>query len=262
MADSVTPSSLLSPNNPDSTQKQAPQISVIVPAYNEAKRLGTTLESISQYFSMRGTAVEIIVVDDGSTDRTAELAVEFSKNAPEVKLISYPHNRGKGYAVKFGMANARGTLLLFDDADGATPIAEIARLEAAIDAGAAVAIGSRAKHSDETAVKALWYRKLIGRTFNLIVNTLIVPDISDTQCGFKLFTRAAADRIFPRQTSERFSFDVELLFLARKGGFAIAEVPVNWHNVPGSKVNLAVDSMAMLLDIFRFRWRYLRGSYD
>lgn len=239
-----------------------PEITVVVPAYNEENRLGSTLESIAAYFEQRRTAVEILVVDDGSTDKTAELVFAYEQRLPFVRLLTYPRNRGKGYAVKFGMANARGRLRLFDDADGSTPISEIERLESAIAAGADVAAGSRAKPSSDTAVEALWYRKLLGRTFNFFVNALIVPDIADTQCGFKMFTAAAGDRLFPLLTSERFSFDVELLFLARKKGFKIAEVPVNWHNVPGSKVNLAVDSISMLLGIFRFRWNYLAGKYN
>lgn len=239
-----------------------PEITVVVPAYNEENRLGSTLESIAAYFEQRRTAVEILVVDDGSTDRTAELVSACGQRLPFVRLLTYPRNRGKGYAVKFGMANARGRLRLFDDADGSTPISEIERLESAIAAGADVAAGSRAKPSTDTAVEALWYRKLLGRTFNFFVNALIVPDIADTQCGFKMFTAMAGERLFPLLTSERFSFDVELLFLARKKGFKIAEVPVNWHNVPGSKVNLAVDSISMLLDIFRFRWNYLAGKYS
>lgn len=239
----------------------APEISVIIPAFNEQNRLGSTIESIASYFAGKQVQVELIVVDDGSSDRTAELVADYSRKLPIVRLLTYPHNRGKGHAVKFGMTNARGRLRLFDDADGSTPIEEIERLTSAIDGGADVAIGSRAMRSSDTAVRALWYRKLIGRTFNLIVNTLIVPNIADTQCGFKMFTAEAADRIFPLQRSERFSFDVELLFLARKNGFKIAEVPVNWHNVPGSKVNLAVDSLAMLKDIFVFRLNYLLGRY-
>ena len=176
-------------------------------------------------------------------------------------MLTYPANRGKGYAVRFGMFNARGRYLLFNDADGASPIPEVERLFAAIEDGADVAIGSRAMFSRETDVQTVWYRKFLGRVFNAYVNIIILPGIADTQCGFKMFSRKAAKFIFRRQKAERFSFDVELLYLARKAGYVIAEVPINWTNVAGSKVNLVKDSLAMGWDLTKFRLRDFFGGY-
>lgn len=240
---------------------KAPLISIVVPAYNEEKRLGTTLASICGYFDKRAESYEVLVVDDGSTDSTAKFVKEMEGKFKELRLLTYPRNRGKGYAVKFGMTNAKGDLLLFDDADGASPIEEIERLRQAISEGADIAIGSRAVFSKETGVKAVWYRKLLGRAFSVLVRILVLPEIADTQCGFKLFTRKAGDYLFSRQQAEGFSFDVELLFLARQAGFQIAEVPINWTNIPGSKVNLVKDSFFMAVDLLRFRIRALFGGY-
>ncbi|MBL7661847.1 glycosyltransferase, partial [bacterium] len=169
--------------------------------------------------------------------------------------------RGKGNAVRTGAEHALGAVILFTDADGSTPFAEYARLAQALEQGADIAIGSRGLGSAETKVEALWYRKIIGRVFNFLVNTFLVPGITDTQCGFKCFKRNAAEFVFTRQTAERFSFDVELLFLARKGNFIVREIPVNWHNVEGSKVNLITDSARMFIDLLLFIVKDLRGCY-
>jgi len=147
------------------------------------------------------------------------------------------------------------------DADGSTAIEELERLAPVLTKGFSIAIGSRALKAEGIKLEALWYRKAMGRIFATIVNLLIVPGIRDTQCGFKLFEATAAKDIFSQMTSNRFSFDVELLFLARKRGYRIKEVAVNWHNEPDSKVNLLKDSCKMFLDIFKFRWKYLRGHY-
>lgn len=241
---------------------RSPKISVIIPAYNEESRLPRTLSSVVEYFARTEQSYEVLVVDDGSTDSTARLVKQFEANAPQLRLLTYPRNRGKGYAVRFGMRNAQGELLLFDDADGATPIEEIERLLAAIDKGADVAIGSRALFSADTGVKAIWYRRLLGRVFSGMVNFILLPGIADTQCGFKLFRRECADYLFRTQRSEGFSFDVEVLFLARKAGYRIAEIPVNWTNIPGSKVNLVKDSALMAFDLLRFRLRSISGGYE
>jgi dolichyl-phosphate beta-glucosyltransferase len=235
-------------------QKTGIELSIIIPAYNERWRLPPTLIDIIDYIEKREINYEVIVVDDGSTDETSSIVRKFERVRPqEVKCIRLPKNRGKGHAVRTGAENATGSRIIFVDADGATPIAEIERLEAAIKDGADVAIGSRAMKSSDTQIKTIWYRKLLGRIFNNYVNFIILPGITDTQCGFKMFTFEAAQKLFPLQTAERFSFDVELLYLARKFKMKIAEVPINWENVPGSKVNLVLDSIRMFRDIFRFR---------
>ena len=229
-------------------------LSVIIPAYNEEKRILPFLEEIFNYFGSESARIEVLVVDDGSKDGTAELIRKTALWHPTLRLIQQPKNMGKGAAVRTGMLASRGRLVLFTDADGSTPIPEIERLKLAIDLGAEVAIGSRALFSTETNIKALWYRKLIGRCFNLLVNLLILPGVQDTQCGFKLFTAKAAHTLASHQLVNGFGFDLELLFLTKKYGFAFREVAVNWHNVEGSKVNLIADSAKMFLDIFKIRW--------
>lgn len=232
------------------------ELSVVIPAYNESRRLPNTLIDIIDYLESRGSTWEIIVVDDGSRDETAALVKKFERIRDRIRLIQLPKNYGKGHAVKTGMLNARGKLVLFCDADGATPIAEVERLKAAINNNVEIAFGSRALKSQETAVKTSWYRKYPGRIFNFLVNLIVLPGVKDTQCGFKLFTQNAVQRIFPKQTADRWSFDVELLLIARKIGLKAAEVPVNWTNIPGSKVNLITDSIKMARDMFVFRWRH------
>jgi dolichyl-phosphate beta-glucosyltransferase len=235
--------------------------SVVLPAYNEEHRLPPTLESVVHYLRTQGEQFEVLVVDDGSTDGTAAVVEGYHERYPEVRLLRYQPNRGKGFAVCYGIMQAQGELILFDDADGATPIAEIERLERAIQNGADVAIGSRALVSSETTVKALWYRKVAGRVFNSFANLLLVPGIEDTQCGFKLFRRHAAHQIFSHVRTERFAFDVEVLYLARKFGFRVAEEPVNWSEVPGSRINLASDSVTMFVALLKLRLRDLFGAY-
>ena len=231
-------------------------LSIVVPAFNEERRLTPTLIDMIDFLDGRPGGYEIIVVDDGSTDATSEVVKKFERIRSQVRLLRLAKNAGKGHAVRVGMLNAHGERVLFADADGATPIGEIARLSAALDGGADAAIGSRALRSDGTRVSTVWYRRLLGRIFNTTVNLVLLPRIADTQCGFKMFRAGTAAEIFQRQTADGFSFDVEILYLARKLGFSIAEVPINWTNIPGSKVNLVVDSTRMLLDIFIFRVRH------
>ena len=238
---------------------RAPSVSVVIPAYNEYRRLPVALMNTIDYLDSKCTGdftYEILVVDDGSSDETSEVVRKFEKIRPAVKLIRLPKNYGKGHAVRLGVLNAHGEKVLFADADGATPIQEIERLIKAIDEGADVAIGSRAMFSKETSVKTVWYRKFLGRSFNRFVNLLVLPGIADTQCGFKMFKAKAAKFLFEQQQSDGFSFDVEILFIARKIGLTIREVPINWTNVPGSKVNLLVDSMKMVRDILVFKFRH------
>ena len=227
----------------------APHLSIVIPAYNEERRLPATLVDYVAYLSSRGFAYEVIVVNDGSSDRTKEVVENFSKLNPAVRLINLERNQGKGNAVKTGALSAEGELVLFADADGATPIAELKRLEDGILAGADVAIGSRAKKAEDTAVRTKLFLKIRGQTFNRIVNALLLPSIRDTQCGFKLFKRECAKFCFERQRSKGFSFDVEILYIAQQAGFAIAEIPINWTNIPGSKVHPILDPLRMLRDV-------------
>lgn len=237
-------------------------ISVVVPAYNEEDRLEPTVRDAVAYFRGREAAVEILVVDDGSRDATATLVRGLGVSFPEVRLIRLPANAGKGYAVRAGVVNAHGRLVLFADADGATPIAEIERLEAAIDAGADVAIGSRATESDGVRVNARFYRRVIGRAFHYLVETLTVSGFQDTQCGFKLFRGDVAQDLFTRMRMKGFSFDVEVLLMAQRQGYSVSEVGVNWTHQPGSRVNLVTDSLRMARDLFIIRGNMIRGWYD
>ena len=239
-----------------------PGISVISPAFNEEARLEPTLREIVGYFRERQRAAEVLVVDDGSRDGTSGLVLRLARQFPEIRLFRLPANGGKGYAVRTGVVNATGRLVLFADADGATPIAELESLEAAIESGADIAIGSRAVRSEGVQVRARLYRRVMGRAFHLLVRTLAVDGIADTQCGFKLFRGPVAQDLFSRMRMNGFSFDVEVLLMARRAGYRIAEVPVNWTHQPGSRVNLVVDSLRMARDVFRIRGNLLRGFYD
>jgi dolichyl-phosphate beta-glucosyltransferase len=231
----------------------AVDLSIIVPAYNEERRLPPTLIDIIDFFDRKALSYEVLVIDDGSKDTTAEVVRKFERVRSQVRLIQLPRNYGKGHAVRLGVLNSRGSQILFADADGATPIQEFDRLEAALTGGADIAIGSRALASKETKVATSIHRRFLGRVFNKCVNMILLPSIADTQCGFKMFTRKAALFLFRRQRADRFSFDVELLYMAHKANLAIKEVPINWTNVPGSKVNLVLDSLSMFRDVFRFK---------
>lgn len=231
----------------------AVELSIVIPAYNEERRLPPTLIDAIDFFDRKSISYEVIVIDDGSTDATAEVVRKFERVRSQVRLIQLPRNHGKGHAVRLGVLNCRGSRILFADADGATPIQEFERLEAAISAGADIAIGSRALASSDTKVATSFHRRILGRVFNRCVNLILLPSIADTQCGFKMFTRKAALFLFRRQRADRFSFDVELLYMAHKAELAIQEVPINWTNVPGSKVSLVMDSLSMFRDIFRFK---------
>lgn len=227
-----------------------PDVSVVIPAYNEASRILPTLFSRIDHFTSRRLSHEIIVVDDGSRDSTAVLVREVSRRLTSVRLICLPSNLGKGAAVRAGVRNATGALVLIEDADGATPISEFEALRAAVEAGADIAIGSR-QPSEHTRVDRRLKRWIMGRTFALLVNGWAVPGIADTQCGFKLFRSDVARRIFALQRLDGFAFDVETLRLARELEFGVAEVPINWADVAGSKVNLVRDSLRMLWDVLR-----------
>lgn len=237
-------------------------LSLVIPAYNEELRLPHTLKSVVEFLEKQSRSYEIIIVDDGSTDRTQEVALQFARQSRHLRLLSNPCNSGKGSAVRLGVLSAKGKYILVADADGAAPIDELTRLEGACAQGAAIAIGSRALQSADTRISTVWYRKVFGRIFNGAVNLLLLPGVADTQCGFKLFENSAAQLIFSKQRSTGYAYDVEILFLARKFGLLVAEIPINWKNIPGTKVNLLYDSCAMFFDILIFRLRDLLGEYD
>src|SRR5215470_4291342 len=210
-----------------------PRYSIIIPAYNEAARLGSTLERVLTYVSQQEWDAEIIVVNDGSRDQTPDLVRAKSASHPNVRLIENPGNRGKGYSVRNGMLNAHGELLLFSDADLSSPLEEAVKLFAAMEAGADIAIGSRWLQPELQAHRQSLARQLYGRIFNLLLRIFLGLKFKDTQCGFKAFSRRAAQAVFPLQRIERWGFDPELLFLARKSGLAVKEVPVVWSHFEG-----------------------------
>lgn len=234
-----------------------PSISVVIPAYNEEARLGPTVIRVRDYLLARGGEFEVIVVDDGSRDRTIAVAEEAAAGDPRIHVLAQPGNRGKGAAVRAGMLAATGERVLFSDADLATPIEELAKLEARMDAGADVVIASRALPDSDIRTRQHPAREMMGRTFNVVVRTLLLGGIKDTQCGFKLFRREAARDLFDRATVDGFAFDVEILWLAR-GTWSIEEVPVVWHHVEESKVSPGSDAARMFLDLVRLRLRHGR----
>jgi dolichyl-phosphate beta-glucosyltransferase len=229
--------------------------SVVIPAYNEAKRLPPYLYDVVAYFEHRHEPFEVMVVDDGSVDGTGNLVREIAASLPSVQVHVLPQNRGKGHAVRVGMLRAGGRFRLMADADGATPISETSRLAAAITGGADVAVGSRALEDDSVTRHTLAHRRISGNVFNRIVRALGVKDITDTQCGFKLFRGEVADYLFSRMHTEGFGFDVELLLLAQKKGYKTFEVAVSWADQPGSKVHVATDGAEMLRQVIVARWR-------
>jgi dolichyl-phosphate beta-glucosyltransferase len=238
------------------------ELSVVIPAYNEERRLPAYLVEILAYLEVQHFSFEVIIVDDGSQDGTAVMVERFAAENSRVRLLQLPQNRGKGYAVKTGMLKASGKLRLFADADGATPISELEGLKKAIEAGADVAVASRALRDDSHTVKTNFHRKLMGTIFNFIVRTLTVKGINDTQCGFKLFSAEAANSAFSLQRIQDFGFDVEVLYICQKKGCRIVEVPVNWTDIPGTKVRLMRDSLRMFKDVLKIRYNDWCGLYQ
>jgi len=228
---------------------------VVIPAFNEARRLPAHLEAVAAYFEGMGEPYEVIVVDDGSSDGTADRVREIARTHPAIGLQRFDANHGKGFAVRAGMQAASGALRLMADADGATPISEVKRLLTAIDNGADLAVGSRALRDASVARKVRAHRQLVGNVFNLIVRGLGVWEVTDTQCGFKLLRGPVAAELFGALRTEGFGFDVELLLLAQRRGYRIAEVPVNWVDQPGSRVSVIKEGPRMLAQVLAARWR-------
>jgi dolichyl-phosphate beta-glucosyltransferase len=233
-----------------------PYLSIVIPAYDEEQRLPRTLERLAAWLRAWGRPHEVLVVDDGSRDGTVAAA-----RAAGAAVLANDRNRGKGYSVRRGMLAARGALRLMTDADLSTPIEELPRLVARIEEGCGVAIGSRALPGARIEIRQPWYRENMGRVFNLMVRGLALPGLRDTQCGFKLFTAEAARDAFADARLDGFSFDVEALYLARKRGHRVCEIPVVWRNDAASRVTLS-SGLRAFLDLARIRANDLRGRYD
>jgi dolichyl-phosphate beta-glucosyltransferase len=238
--------------------------SIVIPAYNEGARLGATLEKVLGFVRAQGwnAEVEVIVVNDGSRDNTAALVREFAEREPMLRLVENPGNRGKGYSVRNGMLNARGEIVLFSDADLSSPIEEMPKLLAALAGGADIAIGSRWLRTELQTRRQSRHRQIFGRVFNLLLRITLGLRFKDTQCGFKAFTRQATQTILPLQRIERWGFDPEILFLARKFGFRVEEVPVVWGHSGDTRIHPVVDGARMFWEMLRIRWYDVTGKYD
>ena len=238
-----------------------PELSIIIPAYNEESRLPGTLERIAAYIRASGRETEVLVVDDGSTDRTAAVSEEMRARVGNLRVISNGVNRGKGFSVRHGMLEAVGRVALFTDADLSAPIEEAGKLLAAVDSEYQVAIGSRAIDRNLISAHQSRFREIAGIIFNTVVRVCLRLPFVDTQCGFKAFQREKCKVIFEQQRIERFGFDPELLYLARHHGLRAIEIPVRWAHSPGTKVSMLRDSVQMFADIFIIRWNALVGRY-
>src|SRR6185437_13513855 len=239
-----------------------PQYSIVIPAYNERARIIATLDSVVSCVRRNGWDAEIIVVNDGSTDETADLVRDFARQAPEVQLMENPSNRGKGYSVRNGLVHAQGEIVMFTDADLSAPIEEADRLFDAIRSGADIAIGSRWLATSRQTHRQPLYRQIFGRCFNALTRAVMRLPYADTQCGFKAFTREAAQTVFQLQTIERWGFDPEILFIALKRGFRIDEVPVSWAHDERSRMSYLRDGLQMLKELAIVRWNALTGRYS
>ena len=242
--------------NPEIFMNNQPYLSVVIPVYNEEARIGDSLKRIIQFLSGKDYTWEILIVDDGCRDRTIPIAEEILAGH-DYRIVKNPSNVGKGGSIKRGMLDARGEIRLFSDADLSTPIEELDLLEKPLRDGFHVTFGSRAMKESRLLVRQPWYREMMGRTFNLMVQILHLPGIRDTQCGFKLFTAEAARRVFPLQTMKGFCFDVEILAIARRLGFKLKEVPVRWIDSPQSKVSPVRDAAKMFWDLIKLKFKKL-----
>jgi dolichyl-phosphate beta-glucosyltransferase len=236
--------------------------SIVIPAYNEGTRLGATLEKILAYVRQQGWDAEVIVVNDGSRDNTAGLVREFAEKNPIVRLVENPGNRGKGYSVRHGMLKARGDVVVFSDADLSSPIEEMPKLLDALSQGADIAIGSRWLRAELQTQRQSVHRQIFGRVFNLLMRMILGLKFKDTQCGFKAFTRQAAQTILPLQRIERWGFDPEILFLARKFGLRVKEVAVHWGHSGDTRIHPVLDGARMFQEMLRVRWYDIAGKYD
>ncbi len=235
--------------------------SFIIPAYNESVRIRPTLHALLRYAREQNWDIEVLVVNDGSTDDTAQIVREYGKSHPQVLLVENPGNRGKGFSVRNGMEHASGDICLFTDADLSSPMTEAQKLFDAIGAGADIAIGSRWLRVELQTERQPLYRQLFGRIFNLSLRLILGLRFADTQCGFKAFRRDAALRIFPLQRIERWGFDPEILFLAQRAGLRVDEVPVLWAHSEGTRLHPFRDGLRMFVEVLRIRWNAMSGDY-
>lgn len=236
-------------------------LSVVIPAYNEEDRIGKTIIRIVNYLSAQNYNWEIIIVDDGSSDKTCEVARK-TVDDERIRIIRNPVNSGKGFSVKGGMAASKGDIILFSDADLSTPIDELDKILPCMRNGYDVVIGSRALPNSAIEMPQVWYRRIMGKIFNLLVRAFILSSFRDTQCGFKCFKKEAAIQIFSCQRLNRFAFDVEVLYIASKRGLKIKELPVRWANGPHSHVSLLTSSISMLVELLKIRLYDWKGYYN
>ena len=236
-------------------------LSIIIPSYNEEARLPETLQRIAEYLPTLGLRTEVLVVDDGSIDRTATVAESFRGKLSGLRVLSNGTNRGKGYSVRHGMLESQGDMVLFTDADLSAPIEESDKLITALSNGYDVAIGSRAMDRSLISTHQSIFREFAGIIFNKIVRIVLRLPFVDTQCGFKAFRRERTQIIFEQQRIEGFGFDPELLYLARHHGLRAIEIPVRWGHSPATKVSMLGDSLKMFADIFTIRWNAMSGRY-
>jgi glycosyltransferase involved in cell wall biosynthesis len=246
--------------NPSAADSGRIELSIIVPSYNEELRLPPSLDRIAEYVKASGRPTEVLVVDDGSKDKTAEVAASYADRIANLRVLKNGVNRGKGYSVKHGMLEARGEIVLFTDADLSAPIEEADKLLAAMGQYD-VAIGSRALDRSLVSVHESEFREFAGIIFNKIVRIVLWLPFVDTQCGFKTFRRERCRIIFEQQRIERFGFDPELLYLARHHGLKAVEIPVRWAHSPATKINMMRDSVLMFVDVFTIRWNAMMGRY-
>jgi dolichyl-phosphate beta-glucosyltransferase len=237
-------------------------LSIVIPAYNEEKRIGRTLEEIMSYLKTKGYEYEIIVIDDGSTDSTREIIRKFEGKDSRLRVIENKIGKGKGYSVRRGMLETRGKFALFSDADLSTPISEIEKLVYWLEESYDVAIGSRGLKDSEVEIHQSFLREGMGKIFKKIMNLIVFTGFKDTQCGFKCFKRHVVNEVFSKQRINGFAFDVEIIQIALHHGFRIKEVPVRWLNSPYSKVNVMRDPVIMLYDLFKIRFNNFTKKYS
>jgi glycosyltransferase involved in cell wall biosynthesis len=236
--------------------------SIVIPAYNESRRIVSTLNQVLSFIAANGWDAELIVVNDGSRDDTAEIVKQYVQRNSMMMLIENPGNRGKGFSIRNGMLKARGDVLLFSDADLSAPIEEAPKLLDAIDAGADIAMGSRWLKPELQKQRQSLHRQFLGRVFNLLLRVVLGLDFADTQCGFKAFSRRAAQAVFKLQRIERWGFDPEIIYLAKKQGFRVVEIPVQWSHDDKTTIHPVRDGLRMFLEVLKVRWNSICGKYE